>query len=63
MPILKMCRLFDLHQLITRTSRSIPYCAFRFSNDAQEGATLFSDNRRGVAFYGWLGFWFSLAKR
>jgi hypothetical protein len=25
-----MCRLFDLHQLITRTSRSYSYCAFPF---------------------------------
>src|SRR5579864_707850 len=57
-----MCRLFDLHQLITRTSRSYSYC-FTFSNDAQEAATLSSDNRSEFEFCGWFGFWFSLAKR
>jgi hypothetical protein len=57
-----MCRLFHLHQLITRTSRSYSYC-FTFSNDAQEAATLFSDNRSEFEFCGWFGFWFTLAKR
>jgi len=34
-----------------------------FSNDAQEGAILPSDNRSEFEFCGWFGFWFSLAKR
>jgi hypothetical protein len=57
-----MCRLFNLHELITHTSWSYSSLRVTFLSNLQEGATLSSDNRPGVEFYGWFGFGSSLRK-
>ena len=57
-----MCRLFNLHELITHTSWSYSSLRVTFLSNLQEGATLSSDNRPGVEFYGWFGFGSSLWK-